>query len=258
MNAVRAWPQLARAVRPDRGGGAARLAHRPLVADLLHQRARLGRHRRRPLRLRRELGRALVRPHQLRRRRRLGGRGAGGAERGEAGDDAEPRPASSAITTVGNVPSLLIAAAVGGVFALFAGSPLMRLSGLAAGIATFAVLEITNNLLRYTDKVGPGPERLLLRPRDDRPAAGDGRRAARRRRRVPLPAQPLRAPAARGTRRPGGGPRGRDLRLPAAARVVRDLRVPRRLRGRPLRAPARRRAPTRCTSISPSSRSRCS
>ena len=32
----------------------------------------------------------------------------------------------------------------------------MRLSGLAAGIATFAVLEITNNILRYTDKIGPG------------------------------------------------------------------------------------------------------
>ena len=32
----------------------------------------------------------------------------------------------------------------------------MRLSGLAAGIATFAVLEITNNVLRYTDKIGPG------------------------------------------------------------------------------------------------------
>ena len=59
-------------------------------------------------------------------------------------------------TTVGNVPSLAIAAAAGGVFALLAGLALMRLSGLAAGIATFAVLEITNNLLRYTDKVGPG------------------------------------------------------------------------------------------------------
>jgi branched-chain amino acid transport system permease protein len=32
----------------------------------------------------------------------------------------------------------------------------MRLSGLAAGIATFAVLEITNNVLRYYDKIGPG------------------------------------------------------------------------------------------------------
>jgi branched-chain amino acid transport system permease protein len=34
--------------------------------------------------------------------------------------------------------------------------PLMRLSGLAAGIATFGVLEITHNLLRYEEKIGPG------------------------------------------------------------------------------------------------------
>jgi branched-chain amino acid transport system permease protein len=59
-------------------------------------------------------------------------------------------------TTVGNIPSLLIAAAVGGVFALLVGLPLMRLSGLAAGIATFAVLGITNNILRYYEKIGPG------------------------------------------------------------------------------------------------------
>jgi branched-chain amino acid transport system permease protein len=59
-------------------------------------------------------------------------------------------------TTVGNIPSLLLAALVGGVFALVAGLPLMRLSGLAAGIATFAVLEITNNILRYYEKIGPG------------------------------------------------------------------------------------------------------
>jgi branched-chain amino acid transport system permease protein len=59
-------------------------------------------------------------------------------------------------TTVGNVPSLLFAALVGGVYALVIGLPLMRLSGLTAGIATFAVLEITNNVLRYYDKVGPG------------------------------------------------------------------------------------------------------
>jgi branched-chain amino acid transport system permease protein len=32
----------------------------------------------------------------------------------------------------------------------------MRLSGLAAGIATFGVLEITHNVLRYWDKIGPG------------------------------------------------------------------------------------------------------
>jgi branched-chain amino acid transport system permease protein len=59
-------------------------------------------------------------------------------------------------TTVGNVPSLLFAALAGGLFALVAGLPLMRLSGLAAGIATFAVLEITNNVLRYYEKIGPG------------------------------------------------------------------------------------------------------
>ena len=59
-------------------------------------------------------------------------------------------------TTVGNVPSLLIAALVGGVYALLVGLPLMRLSGLTAGIATFAVLEITHNVLRYYEKIGPG------------------------------------------------------------------------------------------------------
>lgn len=59
-------------------------------------------------------------------------------------------------TTVANVPSLLLSALAGGIFALVAGLPLMRLSGLAAGIATFAVLEITNNILRYYEKIGPG------------------------------------------------------------------------------------------------------
>jgi branched-chain amino acid transport system permease protein len=57
---------------------------------------------------------------------------------------------------VGNLPSLLLAALVGGVAALVVGIPLMRLSGLAAGIATFAVLEITHNLLQYEEKIGPG------------------------------------------------------------------------------------------------------
>ena len=58
--------------------------------------------------------------------------------------------------TVGNVASLCVAAAVGGVYAFVVGLPLMRLSGLAAGIATFAVLEITHNVLRYWDRIGPG------------------------------------------------------------------------------------------------------
>jgi branched-chain amino acid transport system permease protein len=59
-------------------------------------------------------------------------------------------------TTIGNVPSLLLAAGVAAAFALVVGLPLMRLSGLAAGIATFAVLEIVHNMLRFYEKIGPG------------------------------------------------------------------------------------------------------
>jgi branched-chain amino acid transport system permease protein len=65
---------------------------------------------------------------------------------------------------VGNAASLAIAAAVGGVFALAVGVPIMRLSGLAAGIATFAVLAITNNVFRNWEKIGPGAKTLSLIP----------------------------------------------------------------------------------------------
>jgi branched-chain amino acid transport system permease protein len=65
---------------------------------------------------------------------------------------------------VGNAVSLLIAAAVGGIFALIVGVPLMRLSGLSAGIATFAVLVITNNVLRNWEAIGPGARTLSLVP----------------------------------------------------------------------------------------------
>jgi branched-chain amino acid transport system permease protein len=65
---------------------------------------------------------------------------------------------------VGNAASLAIAAAVGGVYAFLVGVPLMRLSGLAAGIATFAVLEITHNVLRNWPKIGPGAKTLPLVP----------------------------------------------------------------------------------------------
>jgi len=57
---------------------------------------------------------------------------------------------------VDNVESLILAAVVGGIAAFLVGIPLMRLSGLAAGIATFAVLEITHNLLQYQERIGPG------------------------------------------------------------------------------------------------------
>jgi branched-chain amino acid transport system permease protein len=66
--------------------------------------------------------------------------------------------------TIGNAASLALAAAAGGVFAFVVGLPLMRLSGLAAGIATFAVLEITHNLLREWTKIGPGATTLSLVP----------------------------------------------------------------------------------------------
>jgi len=59
-------------------------------------------------------------------------------------------------TTVGNIPSLALAALVGGLCAMLVALPLMRLSGLAAGIATLGVLEITHNLLQYENRIGPG------------------------------------------------------------------------------------------------------
>jgi branched-chain amino acid transport system permease protein len=66
--------------------------------------------------------------------------------------------------TVGNVASLVLGAGAGGVFALIVGLPLMRLSGLAAGIATFAVLEVTHNILREWTKIGPGATTPSLVP----------------------------------------------------------------------------------------------
>ncbi len=66
--------------------------------------------------------------------------------------------------SVGNFWSLVIAAVAGGLFALVVGIPLMRLSGLAAGIATFAVLEITQNILGNWEKIGPGPLTLSTVP----------------------------------------------------------------------------------------------
>jgi branched-chain amino acid transport system permease protein len=74
--------------------------------------------------------------------------------------------------TIGNVPSLLFAAGLGGVFAFVVGLPLMRLTGLAAGIATFAVLEITHNILREWTKIGPGATTLSLVPETTGPLQG--------------------------------------------------------------------------------------
>ena len=66
--------------------------------------------------------------------------------------------------TLGNAEGLALAAGLGGSYALLVGLPLMRLSGLAAGIATFAVLGITHNVLTYWTKIGPGAGTLSLVP----------------------------------------------------------------------------------------------
>ena len=70
---------------------------------------------------------------------------------------------------LGNLESLALAAVVGAVLAAVVGLPLMRLSGLAAGIPTFAVLEITNNLLREWTRIGPGATTLSLVPQTTGP-----------------------------------------------------------------------------------------
>ncbi len=69
-----------------------------------------------------------------------------------------------ATTQISNTESLVLAAGLGAVFSFLAGLVLMRLSGLSAGIATFAVLEITYDVLTYWDKIGPGATTLALVP----------------------------------------------------------------------------------------------
>jgi branched-chain amino acid transport system permease protein len=66
--------------------------------------------------------------------------------------------------TISNFWSLVLAAGLGGVYAFLVGIPLMRLSGIAAGIATLAVLGITYNILTYWDSIGPGATTLSLVP----------------------------------------------------------------------------------------------
>jgi len=69
---------------------------------------------------------------------------------------------------IGTIPSLALAAAAGGIYALAVGLPLMRLSGLPAGIATFAVLGITYNVLYYWQKIGPTAQTLSDIPESGR------------------------------------------------------------------------------------------
>lgn len=66
--------------------------------------------------------------------------------------------------SIGNVPSLALGFGLGAVYAVLVGIPLVRLSGLSAGIATLAVLGITYNVLQYWTKIGPGAQTLALVP----------------------------------------------------------------------------------------------
>jgi branched-chain amino acid transport system permease protein len=66
--------------------------------------------------------------------------------------------------SISNAWSLVLAAGLGGIYAFAVGIPLMRLSGIAAGIATLAVLGITYNLLTYWNSIGPGATTLSLIP----------------------------------------------------------------------------------------------
>jgi branched-chain amino acid transport system permease protein len=63
--------------------------------------------------------------------------------------------------TISNFWSLVLAAGLGAVYAFLVGIPLMRLSGIAAGIATLAVLGITYNILTYWNSIGPGGGQTL-------------------------------------------------------------------------------------------------
>lgn len=70
------------------------------------------------------------------------------------------RTAHASVGT-GVLVGILVAAAVGLVVGLF----LMRLQGLAAGIATFAVLMVADNIFFNSRSVGPGPQVMPQVPR---------------------------------------------------------------------------------------------
>ncbi len=60
--------------------------------------------------------------------------------------------------------ALLISAIVSAFFAALTGSLLMRLSGLSAGIATFALLGVTYNVFFNNKRIGPGSQALPAVP----------------------------------------------------------------------------------------------
>lgn len=62
------------------------------------------------------------------------------------------------MVNMGIWPSLVLAVLFGAFFAFITGLFLMRLSGLAAGIATFALLMVADNVFFNWKLIGPGPQ----------------------------------------------------------------------------------------------------
>ncbi len=124
---------------------------------------------------------------------------------------------------VGNAVSLLLAAAVGGLYALLVGGPLMRLSGLSRG---HRHLRRARDYEQRPPELGgdrPGGQDALAGPGDDRLPPGDGGCDRGRRAGLPLPAQPLRPGAARLERGHRRRRRSGNRHLPAAVARLRAL-----------------------------------
>ena len=168
--------------------------------DLLPLRAHLGRDRRRDLRLRRQLGRPLVRPDQLRRGRRVRGGRDDGPARVEAGRPARPLPAPARphgrqrpvarCSPRSSAASFALARRAAADAAVRASRRASRRSPCSRSRTTCCA---------SGRRSAPGATTLSLVPETtDLPAGGD-RRGDRDRGRLRLPAQPFRA-ALRATR----------------------------------------------------------
>ena len=145
--------------RRGRGSGAAGLDTTPGAIGPRHRFDR-----RCALRLRRQLRGHLLRARQLRRRRRIRGRALRRACRRQTDDLSQPGADAWPISRSGTSPRSSSRLPQEASSRSSLGSPLMRLSGLSAGIATFAVLIITNNVLRNWEAIGPGAKTLSLIP----------------------------------------------------------------------------------------------
>ena len=205
--------------------------------DLLRQRARVGDDRRRALRVRRQLGRRLVRPHQLCRRRRVGGGGALRAGRGEAGDHAVPVPVP-ARPHGGQRPVAVDRRGSGRD---------LRAARRPAADAALRARCRHRDLRRARDHAQPPAllredrprlEHVLVRARDDRSAPGGDRCRDRDLRRLRLPVEPLRPPSPRDPRGSRGSACGRSLGVPPAAHRLHALGPAGRLCRWSLRPPA--------------------